>query len=181
MIDRQLASLKDEQLLPAEPKGAPAGTPRPGAAPAAVPTRAPAPAGTVPRHGAVGTAGTVVIPADVPPRTWRGRLAVGGKLLLATAAAVAATPVVWPYGWRCGIELGVYLGLVAFVVLSGLWAARASWRHRAGFSHVLSLLLVLWGLGLGAWQVLPRARLISLNMAVVPSERVAVPAVWACQ
>ena len=158
MIDRQLASLPDEKLAPA-----------PGAAPAAGPAArpAPAPAGAPPVGG---------IPATIrPPRSWRSRVAVAGTLLVAAALATVATPGLWPYGWRCGSELIIYLGVAVAATIAGLWAARASWRHRSGAAHSLALLVTLWGLCLVAWQVLPRTGV------VVPTERVAVPAVWACQ
>jgi hypothetical protein len=50
----------------------------------------------------------------------------------------------------------LYLGAVAAVVVSGVWSAVWSWRHRAARLHTLSLLLVLWGLILGSLDVLPR-------------------------
>ena len=163
MIDRQLASLPDEKLVP-KAGPTPAG---PAAAPAGAPRLAP------------GTAAPPIVgglPATIaPPRSWRSRVAVAGKLLLAAGLAALATPGLWPYGWRCGSELIIYLAVAAAAVLAGLWAARASWRHRAGGAHALALLVTLWGLGLVAWQVLPRTGVF------VPTERVAVPAVWACQ
>ena len=42
------------------------------------------------------------------------------------------------------------------VIASGLWSSVWTWRHRAGKSHTLSLLVVLWGLVLGSIEVLPR-------------------------
>jgi hypothetical protein len=46
------------------------------------------------------------------------------------------------------------------------------WRHRAAKAHTLSLLLVLWGLVLGAIDVLPRTGY------AIPTQ--AHPAGWAC-
>lgn len=170
-IDKQLASLSDEELV------APAPAPKPGTKPGTVPGRAPAAAAPSPppRSGSAPAAvslppGMVATPT-VP--AWRRRLAVGGKALLALALGVVAAPGVWPYGWRCGSELAVYLAVVGVVVVSGLWAARSSWRHRSGLAHTLSLLVVLWGLGLGAWQALPRT-----GLALPTMDR---PGIWACQ
>ena len=166
MIDRQLASLPDEKLAPkpAPERGAP-GAP---AAPAPGPAAGRAPAAGAPMVGGM--------PATIaPPRTWRTRAAVAGKLLAAAALATAATPGLWPYGWRCGAELVIYLAVAGAAVLAGLWSARSSWRNRAGGAHVLSLLVTLWALALVTWQVAPRTGYL------VPTEQVAVPAVWACR
>ena len=38
----------------------------------------------------------------------------------------------------------------------GLWSSVWTWRHRTARAHVLSLLLVVWGLVLGAIELLPR-------------------------
>jgi hypothetical protein len=90
------------------------------------------------------------------PAEPRGTSALGvyARLLLAVALGVAIT--VWPYDSRCGLGLFGYLGAVAAVTASGIWASIWTFRHRAGKSHTLSLLIVLWGLILGAMDVLPR-------------------------
>jgi hypothetical protein len=41
-------------------------------------------------------------------------------------------------------------------VTAGAWASIWTWKHRAAKAHTLSLMLVLWGLVLGAIDVLPR-------------------------
>ena len=150
MIDKQLASISDEQL---------AATPEPAAAAPAAPAAPAALAGrpAAPRSapGAAAAPAMVPPPGAVAPRGWRAHLALNGKLLLSLAAAVGI--VFWPYGYRCGSDLAVYFGAVTGVTALGLWAARSTWFHRAGKRHVLALLVVGWGLGLAAWQVLPRA------------------------
>ncbi|HEY0970610.1 MAG TPA: hypothetical protein VGE02_06505 [Gemmatimonadales bacterium] len=164
MIDRQLSSLSDEELAAQKDAASPQGAP-----PAA---RAAAPAGRPSTASAASPGVAPVAPVAPAPGTgWRARLAVNGKLLLALAAGVGI--VFWPWGWRCGSDLVVFMAAVAGVTLSGIWAARSTWYHRAGKRHVLALLVVLWGLTLTAWQILPRAGLVVPNYMNVP-------AVWGC-
>ncbi len=174
MIDRQLASISDEELAarseaaPATPPAGDASRPK-GAAPSTRPQATPvAVPGSVVRPGAPSQAGV----GGAPPAGWRARLAVNGKLLVALAAGVGI--LFWPWGWRCGSDLVVFMAAVAGVTLSGVWAARSTWHHRAGKRHALALLVVLWGITLAAWQILPRAGV------VVPTPNLAVPSVWSC-
>ncbi len=76
------------------------------------------------------------------------------RLALATALAVGI--LFWPYPSRCGLGLAGYGAAVAAVTLGGLWSSVWTWRHRTARAHVLSLLLVAWGLLLGTMEVLPR-------------------------
>ena len=135
-IDKQLAGMSDADLLgeqgrPALPAGKqlakPAG--RPSAA-AAAPSE-PAPTGS-------------------RASTW----ALYGRVGLSVALGVGM--MFWPYDARCGAGLSVYLGAVAAVIISGVWSAVWSWKHRAARLHVLSLLITIWGLVLGSIDVLPR-------------------------
>jgi hypothetical protein len=84
-------------------------------------------------------------------RTWPALL----RLALATALAVGI--LFWPYPSRCGVGLAGYLAAVSVVTLGGLWSSVWTWRHRTARAHILSLLLVVWGLVLGAMEILPRA------------------------
>ena len=133
-IDKQLASMSDADLVaePARP-ALPAGK---GAKPAA---RSPQP-----------SVASEPAPAGTRAATW----ALYGRIGLSVALGVGM--MFWPYDARCGAGLGLYLGAVAAVVISGIWSAVWSWRHRASRLHVLSMLLVLWGLILGSLDVLPR-------------------------
>jgi len=97
-------------------------------------------------------------------------LGVVARLTLATALAVAI--LFWPYDARCGLQLAYYLAAVIAVTASGAWSALWSWRHRSGRAHTLSLLLIVWGLVLGAMEVLPR-----VGYAAPSLER---PAIWSC-
>jgi hypothetical protein len=62
----------------------------------------------------------------------------------------------WPYSRTCGLPLFGYLGAVLTVILAGWWAAIASWRHRAALAHVVSLIVVFYGIMLAAAELLPR-------------------------
>jgi hypothetical protein len=99
--------------------------------------------------------------APVGPRPMDA--APGGKLLafttwlrvgLGLALAVGITQ--WPYPSACGLNLIVYLGAIGVVAIAGLWSSVSSWRRRMGLAHALSLLVLLWGLVLGAREILPR-------------------------
>ncbi|MFI5245695.1 MAG: hypothetical protein ACHQQR_10745 [Gemmatimonadales bacterium] len=81
-------------------------------------------------------------------------LGVFARLALAIALGVGI--VFWPYPARCGPWMVAYLGAVATLVTAGVWSSIWTWRHRAAKGHTLSLLLILWGLVLGAVDVLPR-------------------------
>jgi hypothetical protein len=83
-------------------------------------------------------------------RTW------GAFLRLALATALGVGILFWPYSRQCGVELAGYLVAVVAVTAGGLWSSVWTWRHRTARAHVLSLLLVTWGLLLGAQELLPR-------------------------
>jgi hypothetical protein len=83
-------------------------------------------------------------------RTW------GAFLRLALATALGVGILFWPYPTRCGFGLAGYLAAVAAVFAGGVWSSVWTWRHRTARAHVLSLLLILWGMVLGATELLPR-------------------------
>jgi hypothetical protein len=129
-VDKQLASLSDEALL------VPAGSGKKEAG-----------SGAVKGKAAAVSADT----GDIGGKTPWGMYA---RLTLSVALGVGM--VLWPYESRCGFGLAGYLASVVVVVTSGIWSSIWTWRHRASRSHTLSLLIVLWGLILGAIEVLPR-------------------------
>jgi len=98
-------------------------------------------------------------------------LGVFARLSLAVALGVAIA--FWPYAARCGLGLAAYLGAVATLIGAGIWSSVWTWRHRAAKGHTLALLLVLWGMVLGAIEVLPR-----VGYAVPNANH---PANWTCQ
>ena len=83
-------------------------------------------------------------------RTW------GAFLRLALATALGVGILFWPYPTRCGVGLAGYLAAVTAIVAGGVWSSVWTWRHRTARAHVLSLLLILWGMVLGATELLPR-------------------------
>jgi hypothetical protein len=93
-------------------------------------------------------------------------------LRLALAAALGVGILFWPYPKQCGVGLGGYLVAVAVVLLGGLWSSVWTWRHRTARAHVLSLLLVVWGIVLGAIEILPHAGYARADAAR--------PAGWSC-
>lgn len=153
-IDKQLASMSDADLLGEQSR------------PALPPGKAPPP----------GKAGQ---PAPAPKP--EAREASGGSRFatfalysrIGLSVALGVGMMFWPYDAKCGAGLGLYLGAVAAVIISGVWSAVWSWRHRAARLHMLSLLIVLWGLVLGGLDVLPRVGYAKPNLLH--------PATWACK
>ncbi|MEP6733721.1 MAG: hypothetical protein ABJE10_23955 [bacterium] len=103
-----------------------------------------------PAKGAPPAAKAAVAQERATTRTWPALL----RLALATALAVGI--LFWPYPSRCGAGLFGYLAAVSVVTIGGLWSSVWTWRHRTARAHILSLLLIVWGIVLGAMEVLPR-------------------------
>jgi hypothetical protein len=78
------------------------------------------------------------------------------RVALGLLVGIGITPGVWPYSHGCGLRLIFYLVAVATVIAAGLWASVSSWRRRLGFAHVLSQVLIVWGVLLMTREVLPR-------------------------
>jgi len=152
-IDKQLASMSDEELV------APvAGRPSVPAAVAKGGGRASAP---VPAAAVSSSA----------PISRAAKFGLYGRIGLSVALGVGM--LFWPYDAKCGAGLGLYLGAVLAVIVSGIWSAVWSWRHRAARLHVLSYLLLAWGLILGGLEVLPRTGYAKPTILH--------PANWACK
>ncbi|HEX3159654.1 MAG TPA: hypothetical protein VHQ45_14135 [Gemmatimonadaceae bacterium] len=147
-IDKQLAQLPDDPAAIAPAASGRSASPGPAAGGRAVPGGAAAP--------------------PTPRRL--SRVMLWARVLV--AVALAALALLWPYPAVCGSGLANYLGVVTLVVLAGIWAAMGTWKHRAARLHVLSLAVVLCGLVLGAWEVLPRT-----GVGIPTAER---PATWGC-
>ena len=149
-VDKQLASLSDEALL---------GNATP--APVAKGRREPARA---PMRSA---------PAESPASAPKGTSSFGVYARLTLAVTVAAAMMIWPYPSKCGVGLIGYLAAIGVVVAGGLWSSVWTWRHRAARAHTVSLLVLTWGLVLGAIEVLPR-----IGYAKPDANH---PATWVCQ
>ncbi len=92
--------------------------------------------------------------AGAPPPTTQERLGTWARVVL--GGIVAAAMLQWPYAHDCDLRLGAYLMGVTVSLLAGGWGAVSSWNRRMAIAHVASIGIVMWGLGLGAAQVLPR-------------------------
>jgi hypothetical protein len=117
-----------------------------------------------------GDAPPAVRAANAEKQSKTSTLGVLARLTLATALAVGVG--FWPYDARCGLQLAYYLAAVAVVTGAGFWSALWSWRHRSGRAHILSLLLVTYGLVLGGIEILPR-----IGYAAPTDVR---PGTWGC-
>lgn len=154
-IDKQLASISDEQLLATAPAAAGQGAP-----------------------GAAGTArGASARQGPAASVTTVGKAAAGRSwvawLKVVVAVGAAAGLMFWPWPVRCGGPLIGFTAATGGVALLGLWSALGTWRHRLGLAHAASLLVTAWGIGLGAREVLPR-----VGYAVPTEVR---GASWACE
>jgi hypothetical protein len=104
----------------------------------------------IPAPARSAAAKAAVVAERASTRTWPAFL----RLSLATALAIGI--LFWPYPSRCGAGLAGYLIAVSAVAVGGLWSSVWTWRHRTARAHTLSLLLVIWGIVLGAVEILPR-------------------------
>jgi len=113
----------------------------------------------LPSHREEQAAAAAKRPAPAP----QGGAADGGGSRLGTWARVTLGLLLgigmplWPYEHGCGVKLFLYFGGILVVVVAGVWSSLSSWKRRMGVAHVLSQLLVIWGLVLAAHVVLPRA------------------------
>ena len=100
-----------------------------------------------------GGGGAPPVPAGAPVSR-KAIFATWLKVILAAVAAGAMTQ--WPYAHACGLGLFLYLGASGVIALSGVTSAISTWKRRIGAAHTVSILVLLWGLGLAAAVILPR-------------------------
>jgi hypothetical protein len=93
--------------------------------------------------------------------TRRDLAALWARVALGVVLGIMITQ--WPYAHACGLGLLPYLGAVAMVMVTGAWIAVASWSRRHVPSHVFALLLILWGIALAAYEILPRVGYAALR------------------
>ena len=106
------------------------------------------------------------VEAQAQTRSW------GALARLALSVILGVAILFWPYVNRCGVGLAAYLIAVTAVGVGGVWSAVWTWKHRTAGAHMLSLLLVLWGLILTAIEVLPRVGYATPTLAHPP--------IWTC-
>lgn len=99
-------------------------------------------------------------PGHTPQPHATGPTSAGGRLTtwfrVGLGLALGVGMLLWPYSHVCGINLLFYTIGASTVVVAGVWSGMSSWKRRMGLAHLLSLGLVIWGLGLAAGVVLPR-------------------------
>ncbi len=98
------------------------------------------------------------------------RVGAWGRASLVIALASAIN--FWPYFRACGVGLFAYVGAEAMVVLAGLWLVVWTWHGRMVRTHVLAMIMVLWGVALLADQTLSRIGYAKID----PTN----PPVWLC-
>jgi hypothetical protein len=92
--------------------------------------------------------------ADAGQDSGGGRIGTWARVGLGLLLGIGMP--LWPYDHPCGIKLFLYFGGVLTVVVAGVWSSLSSWKRRMGRAHLLSQLLVIWGLVLAAEVILPR-------------------------
>ena len=100
--------------------------------------------------GAVGAGGTL------PASPARGRAWITTWMRVGLGLALGIGMIVWPYSHACGLKLVFYLIGATAVTVAGVLSALTSWKRRLGIAHTLSIILIIWGLGLAGRQLLPR-------------------------
>jgi hypothetical protein len=85
---------------------------------------------------------------------WTDELAVWARMIV--VAALGASILWWPYARSCGVGLALYLTSTVMVIVGGVWVATCTWTLRMSRSHVVAMLITLWGAALVTAEVLPR-------------------------
>jgi hypothetical protein len=114
-------------------------------------------------HGASGKPGRISANGLAATPLSPEELTNGAMLRIGLSLAVAVGIYFWPYARDCGSGLFWFLGAALVVIVGGLWSVQWTWRGRMARSHALSLLIVLWGLTVGALQVMPRTGYMAIS------------------
>jgi hypothetical protein len=75
---------------------------------------------------------------------------------LTLVSCLAVSLVCWPYDVTCGAMLTGYLAAVIVLVVGGVWTAIATFTYQMPVRHLVALMMILWGMALGAGELLPR-------------------------
>ncbi len=102
------------------------------------------------------SAGGVASSGGFQPGPARGRAWLTTWLRVGLGLGLGIGMLVWPYSHACGLKLVFYLIGATTVTIAGVWSALTSWKRRLGIAHTLSIILIIWGLGLAGRQLLPR-------------------------
>ena len=122
----------------------------------------------------VGAKATPAVSAAAPPPARLSKRQIFGLFArLALAVGLGVGMFFWPYAARCGSGLLIYLTALGITLGAGVWSAVAAWRHRAAKTHIVSLVVVLWALGLGAREILPRVGYARADLGY--------PTTWMCE
>jgi hypothetical protein len=100
--------------------------------------------------------GPAAVPGAVHAGPARGKAWLTTWMRVGLGLALGVGMLVWPYTHVCGLKLTFYLIGATTVAVAGVWSALSSWRRRLGWAHTLSIVLIIWGLGLAGRQLLPR-------------------------
>ena len=85
---------------------------------------------------------------------WKEEYSVWARFFV--VATLAAAILWWPYGRSCGFGLVLYLAATTMIIVGGVWVVACTWILRMARTHVLAMLITLWGAALITAQVLPR-------------------------
>jgi hypothetical protein len=116
-------------------------------------------------HGATGKPGRISANGLASTSLTPEELTNGAMVRIGLSSAVAIGIYFWPYARDCGSGLFWFLGAALVVIVGGVWSARWTWRGRMPRAHTLSLFIVLWGLAVGAQQMLPRTGYMTITAA----------------
>ena len=78
------------------------------------------------------------------------------RMFVALGLALGAAMPYWPYTTAGPWSLGLYVSAVVLVIVTGIWGAKLTWDARLSRAHTLSIITVMWGLGLIAAVILKR-------------------------
>ena len=82
-------------------------------------------------------------------------------------ALLSVAMLYWPYS-RTGIwSILFYAFAVAMVIVAGVWGAQLTWKTRLGIAHTIALVVLLWGITLGAAETFPHRSCASTEAGAI--------------